>query len=53
MHWTPPQAALEAVAAAATDPALSQYGPDAGMPLLRHWTDATEAIVEQVLRTRT
>lgn len=35
MHWTPPKAALEAVAAAATDPALSQYGPDAGMPQLR------------------
>lgn len=35
VHWAPPAAALEAVAAAASDPALSQYGPDAGMPELR------------------
>jgi DNA-binding transcriptional MocR family regulator len=35
VHWAPPAAALEAVAAATTDPALSQYGPDAGLPPLR------------------
>ena len=35
VHWAPPQAALEAVAAATSDPALSQYGPDAGLPQLR------------------
>ena len=35
VYWAPPAAALEAVAAAASDPELSQYGPDAGMPALR------------------
>jgi aromatic aminotransferase len=35
VYWTPPAAALEAVAAAASDPELSQYGPDAGLPALR------------------
>lgn len=35
VHWAPPPAALEAVAVATADPALSQYGPDAGLPQLR------------------
>ena len=35
VYWAPPAAALEAVAAAASDAELSQYGPDAGMPALR------------------
>jgi aromatic aminotransferase len=35
VYWPPPAEALKAVAAAASDPELSQYGPDAGMPELR------------------
>jgi len=35
VHWAPPAAALQAVAEATADPALSQYGPDAGLPELR------------------
>lgn len=42
MHWPPPAGALEAVARAAADPALSQYGPDVGLPALR------EALTEKL-----
>ena len=35
VHWQPPAAALALAAQMAGDPAVSQYGPDEGLPALR------------------
>ncbi|KAL4428806.1 hypothetical protein ABPG77_005244 [Micractinium sp. CCAP 211/92] len=35
VHWAPPPQALATAAAMAADPAVSQYGPDEGLPALR------------------
>lgn len=35
VHWSPPPEALAAAASMAADPAVSQYGPDEGLPALR------------------
>lgn len=35
VHWAPPPEALAVAASMAADPAVSQYGPDEGLPALR------------------
>jgi len=36
VHWQPPQKALDKVKDIVWDPIVSSYGPDEGIPELRH-----------------
>lgn len=36
MHWQPPKKALDKVKDIVWDPIVSSYGPDEGIPELRH-----------------